>query len=298
MEKCSKISQSQYSIYIDYIVHKMASGFKRGRRGEKRPQSQDSESNLPARKVDENSPVLASFRKFQVELVSRYDKHERLVKCSRDVTIHSKRIIFLLQRVAGADNAEQIFEEAEAKFTEVKEFLKKIVEELVGEDAFMFVRAYSPGLQEYIEALSFYHFLKTGALISYEGVTENLKFSNEAADRLTVSPFDYILGVADLTGELMRLCINSAANGDRDTPFEVCRFMRLIHDAFVSFGNCNRDVASKLRVLKNSLSKVENACYTLQIRGSEIPKHMLVEVLSCGSGLERLGIEREKTENY
>lgn len=265
----------------------MASGFKRGieRQGERKFKKERSEGYSPARKVDENSPIIASFRAFREELVSRYDKHERLVKCGRDVTIHSKRVIFLLQRVAGAEDSEKPFEEAEAKFSEVKDFLKKIAEELVDEDALMFCRAYSPGLQEYIEALSFYHFLKTGSLISYEEVKEDLQFREDAVAHLRVSPLDYILGIADLTGELMRLCINSAASGDRSTPFDVCQFLRLIHDSFVTLGNCDREVAAKLRVMKNSLAKVESACYTLRVRGSEIPKHMMADVLSSASGL-------------
>jgi len=41
----------------------------------------------------------AVFRLFQTELDRRHDKHERLVKLSRDITVASKRIIFSLHRV-------------------------------------------------------------------------------------------------------------------------------------------------------------------------------------------------------
>lgn len=40
------------------------------------------------------------FAVFQQELDTKHDKYERLVKISRDVTIESKRTIFLLHRVA------------------------------------------------------------------------------------------------------------------------------------------------------------------------------------------------------
>lgn len=36
---------------------------------------------------------------FQLELDTKHDKYERLVKMSRDITIESKRTIFLLHRV-------------------------------------------------------------------------------------------------------------------------------------------------------------------------------------------------------
>ena len=196
------------------------------------------------------------------------------------MTIASKRIIFLLQRAGGSDNQELILKEADEKFLEVKGLLKMIASELDGEDSYLFSRAYSPGLQEFIEALSFSHFLRNKTLISYEQVKATFEFSKEGGKDLELNPFDYILGVADLTGELMRLCINSAANGDKETPFEVCRFLRDIHDSFLSFGNVSRDLSSKLRVLKASMNKVEVACYTLKVRGSEIPQFALAEALN------------------
>lgn len=250
---------------------------KRNRRAEKRKAD---DMSPPKRNIDENSPIILSFKNHQRELDSRHDKHERLVKCSRDVTIASKRIIFLLQRFPGCENPEQILKEADEKFLEVKEFLKTIASELEGEDPFLFSRAYSPGVQEYIEALSFSHYLRHKTLISFEQVKASFEFSSDGGNDLDLNPFDYILGVADLTGELMRLCINSAAKGDKNTPFEVCSFLREIHDAFTSFGNVSRDLASKVRVLKTSMQKVETACYTLKVRGSEIPQFALAEALN------------------
>ena len=95
-----------------------------------------------------------------------------------------------------------------------------------------------------------------------------------------VSPVDFMLGLADLTGELMRMAIHNAGTGNPDKPFDHCNFIRTMHNAFVSYGNATRELPRKLYTLKQSLQKVEAACYTLQVRGSEIPKHMLAEVLS------------------
>lgn len=247
---------------------------------EKRGCMQANEDSNPSKKIDENSSVIASFRGYQKVLDSRHDKYERLVKYGRDVTIASKRIIFLLQRAVGAGNLDKIFKEADEKFLGVQDLLKKIASELVGEDPFQFDRAFSPGMQEYIEALSFCHYLRHRTLISFEEVKEMCAFSKEGGKDLEFNPFDYVLGIADLTGELMRLCINSAANGDRNTCFQVCNFLRQLHNTFLSLGNVYRDVSSKVRVMKASLSKVEAACYTLKVRGLEIPQFALAEVLS------------------
>lgn len=63
---------------------------------QKRKHEED-ESKRPANL----SPIQILFKGYQVELDARYDKYERLVKKSRDLTIESKRIIFLLHRVDG-----------------------------------------------------------------------------------------------------------------------------------------------------------------------------------------------------
>ena len=108
---------------------------------------------------------------------------------------------------------------------------------------------------------------------SYSATSEKRQIS------VLVTPLDYVLGIADLTGELMRLAINSIGAGNLDLPFKLCCFIREIHDAFVLIGNRSRELPRKLSVLRQSLHKVEAACYTLQVRGSEIPKHMLADVI-------------------
>ena len=129
---------------------------------------------------------------------------------------------------------------------------------------------------------------KTGTTENNESAPENDKNSKSseinAHERDTVTvhvpPTEYMLGVADLTGEMMRMAITSVGKGDLDLPFELCKFLRVVLDAFVSYGNASRELNRKLWTLKQSVQKVENACYTLQVRGSEIPKHMLADVLT------------------
>ncbi|XP_062980453.1 translin-associated protein X [Elgaria multicarinata webbii] len=248
--------------------------------------------------INLSSPVILSFKSFQLELDTRHDKYERLVKLSRDITIESKRTIFLLHRITSAPNGEEILTESEAKLDAVRQKIKQVAQELMGEDMHQYHRAISPGLQEYVEAVSFQYFIKTRSLISIEGINKQLIFTEEDKDeetklssdllgkqhhtwKLKVTPVDYLLGVADLTGELMRMCINSVGNGDIDTPFELSQFLRQIYDGFSYIGNTGPyEVSKKLYTLKQSLAKVENACYTLKVRGSEIPKHMLADVFS------------------
>jgi predicted translin family RNA/ssDNA-binding protein len=49
---------------------------------------------------------------FQLELDARHDKYERLVKLSRDLTVESKRTIFLLHRITSTPDMEEILTES------------------------------------------------------------------------------------------------------------------------------------------------------------------------------------------
>ncbi|XP_029377250.1 translin-associated protein X [Echeneis naucrates] len=258
-------------------------------------QDRDASANL-------YSPVIAAFKVFQQELDTKHDKYERLVKISRDITIESKRTIFLLHRVTSVPDAEDVLNEAHIKLDGVRQKIGQIAEELRGEDIYQFHRAFTPGIQEYVEAVSFLHYICHRSLISLEEINANLVFmraekvvAKDAAEALPlgtqvltfqVTPSDYLLGVADLTGELMRMCISSVGNGDIDTPFQLSQFLRQIHDGFSYIGNTGPyEVSKKLHTLRQSLGKVEDACYTLRVRGSEIPKHMLADVFSSRTTL-------------
>ncbi|XP_076018534.1 translin-associated protein X isoform X2 [Genypterus blacodes] len=248
------------------------------------------------------SHVSLAFKGFQQELDTKHDKYERLVKSSRDVTIESKRTIFLLHRVTSVSDPEEILKEADVKLEGVRQKIGQIAEELRGEDIYQFHRAFTPGIQEFVEAVSFQHYVRHRTLISLDEINASLVFgkaeNGEPKDSdsdvpmetqvvsFQVTPSDYLLGVADLTGELMRMCISSVGNGDIDTPFQLSQFLRQIHDGFSFIGNTGPyEVSKKLHTLRQSLGKVEDACYTLRVRGSEIPKHMLADVFSSRNTL-------------
>jgi len=93
---------------------------------------------------------------------------------------------------------------------------------------------------------------------------------------LEVGIMDYLLGIADLTGELMRLSINSVASGNHSLCFEICPFMRQLHLMFDSFEYMNDfELSKKITVMKQSLEKIERVCFTIQVRGSEYPRGIL-----------------------
>lgn len=277
------------------------------------------------------------FLEYQEELDTKHDRHERLVKLSRDCTIRSKRVIFLLHRVTGNESSkEKILAEAEEKVTkDILSLLKSIALELMGEDPKRYHSAFSPGLQEFIEALSYLMFLKHGHLVKIEEiqslltfqvqkhklqkdhVDENEDISGSVAKRpcfaeqdqhgwesyeleFPLDPMDYVLGVADLTGELMRLAINSVGCGDRELPYKLLPFMRAVYCGFLSVNPIHREFGRKIVTLKNSLLKVESVCYTLKIRGSEVPEQMLAGMFTSqiGGGLHNNNTANSEIEQF
>lgn len=167
------------------------------------------------------------------------------------------------------------------------------------------------GLQEYIEAVTFHHYLTSNSLPSWSKIQGDLTYTEsdvpregegrsaatredstlvtcatgspdeDSSFKTLVSPVDYILGVADLTGELMRKCINNLGLGNTEGCYHTCTFVREIYKGFLCV-NCTgfKEISRKLVTLRQSLSKMENTCYTIHVRGSEIPKHMLADVIS------------------
>ncbi|KAK7865198.1 hypothetical protein R5R35_003917 [Gryllus longicercus] len=245
-----------------------------------------------------DSNVLKHFASYATELDLKHDKYERIVKFSRDITIESKRIIFFLHSADKENSKHDLLKDADIRLRQLENTLfKSVGEELNGEDPYQFLRAYTSGLQEFVEACTFYQYLKFKKLEGWNCLQQTLKFNidenskegcvNETSAKtcsVLMPPSEYVLGVADLTGELMRNCINCLGSGQFESCMETCAFVKEIYNGFLSVGNSGpKEFSRKLFTLKQSLHKMENACYTICVRGSEIPQNRLVDVLQDAS---------------
>lgn len=96
---------------------------------------------------------------------------------SRDITNMSKKVIFLLHRIALDDDDTSYTRAAKSglsKLREVQDVYASHAHELAGARFWRYQRQVSPGLQEYIEALSFVHYLQYGSLIPFQTVQLSL----------------------------------------------------------------------------------------------------------------------------
>ena len=317
------------STHLVLHLHPVMSQKKKQWQGGSRQKSGKQEQSQSA--PTPTGPYIDMFQEYRKELDEKHDRHERIVKLSRDCTIHSKRIIYTLHRVSGSDASERgkILSEAEDKLrADVLPRLKSIALEMKGLDPQLHHYAYAPGVEEFIEALTYLEYLKTCRLISPEeivrdyltfevepapstkqdgkGTESDVSNIPEAAEvekkdsekeeamaeqttepvetiQFPLDPLDFVLGVADLTGELMRLGINSIGCGEHDRPFDLLPFMRALYCGFHSIGSRSKNMSKKMGILRASLAKVENVCYTLKIRGSEVPKQMLADMFNTSN---------------
>jgi predicted translin family RNA/ssDNA-binding protein len=154
--------------------------------------------------------------------------------------------------------------------------MEAIAPDLAGINAWRYQRQISGGIQEYLEAISFQHYLQSQTLITPTQSSALLPSS------IILTPDDYVLGLFDLIGELMRYAITTIAttgalpkSGDRDILVDL-RSVRACFEALDTTScagtGLGKDVEKKMEVMRQSVEKVETAVYGLIIRGRERPK--------------------------
>ncbi|CAF1829553.1 unnamed protein product [Brassica napus] len=201
-----------------------------------------------ARTMTTESSMKDAFSLYADYLNNFVKTRERVVKASRDITMNSKKVIFQVHRLS-KDNKEEYLEKAGTDLEAVREqHFARLMKELQGTDFWKLRRAYSPGsVQEYVEAATFYKFC--------------------------ISVYVCLLvQLADLTGELMRMAIGSLSDGEVEFAQRICQFVRQIHRELllvVPQMDDSYDMKSKMEVMLQSVIKIENACFSVHVRGSE-----------------------------
>ncbi|KAL5553810.1 hypothetical protein UlMin_041211 [Ulmus minor] len=226
-----------------------------------------------ARTMTTDTPMADAFSKYADYLNDLNEKRERVVKASRDITMNSKKVIFQVHRISN-DNREEVLAKAEKDLEAVSnQHISRLIKELSGSDFWKLRRAYSPGVQEYVEAATFCRFCRTGTLLHLDEINATLlPLSDPSLEPLQINVLDYLLGLADLTGELMRLAIGRISDGDLDFAKKICMFVRDIYrelTLLVPSMDETYDMKSKMEVMLQSVMKIENACFSVHVRGSE-----------------------------
>ncbi len=115
-----------------------------------------------------------------------------------------------------------------------------------------FIQTYKVAMQEYVEAIIFYEFIKHGKVPSQR--------------ELYVSAPDYLSGLCDLTGELMRKANYLAINGKVSEAIRVKELVDKIYEQFLLLDIRDNDLRKKFDSVKYNLQKLEDLVLHMEKR--------------------------------
>ncbi|TKX18405.1 translin family protein [Elsinoe australis] len=262
------------------------------------------------------SPFLPMFENFRKELDEHHDRRERVIKRSRDITAASKKIIFGLQRMRtiGQPLSENVQKTIKPHEDIITTNYAEVAKDLQGLNNYRYSRNITGGNQEYTEALTFQHYLTHGQLITYEECCQKFnalsKPEGSEGEGIKFSLEDYVLGLYDMTGELMRFGITAMATSgelpkvtehpsvegtsqsDQRTVLSDLRSLRAgLESLEAGRGPFAKDAEKKMDVMRASVEKVERALYGLVVRGAERPKGWMPDLDGGGGGKGEVDVE-------
>ena len=180
------------------------------------------------------------FRKIRQEMHGIDTKREEIIQTSREIITVSKQIIYAAQR--------NDLKSAELSIKKIKEGIKKLKKIMIPVDT----NISSVAMQEYVEAISFYEFVK------------NKKIPTKAS--LGVSAEEYLSGLCDLTGELVRKAVYDVIHKKFD---EAAKIKELVHDIYGEFLHLhlrNGELRKKSDSIKWNLKKLEEVMYDISMK--------------------------------
>lgn len=143
------------------------------------------------------------------------------------------------------ESAEKAVKEANERLQKlIKGPIKSVGLELENIPAYLHSRAVTAGLQEFIEARTFCSLMASKVIITWPEVQKEFQYvvKNGDEDERMVTTLlpqtDYMLGIADLTGELMRKAINSISSGDSQECFHACQVVRDLYTGYLGILLC------------------------------------------------------------
>lgn len=173
--------------------------------------------------------------------------------------------------------------------------LTTIAKDLQGINAYRYSKQISGGLQEYVEAVTFQHYLETQSLMSYQEAQANIE-TMTMDQKVILIVDDFILGLFDMVGELMRFAVTvMAMNGElpgkdgRDVLSDLRELRTCLESLEMDQSSWfSLDVSKKMPVMQESVEKVEKALYSLTVRGAERPKGWMPDTDESRGGREEV----------
>lgn len=180
----------------------------------------------------------SEFSEIRKELKDAEEKRELVIRKSRDIIMLSKQVIYAAQR-GNLKRAEELC-------ADIKKEALALPKEYCGTEM------EAVALQEYVEAVCFFEFLKSGKLLTRK--------------ELSVDTENYLLGLCDLTGELVRQAVNAAINKRFGEALKIKDFVSEIYGEFLQFDLRGGQLRNKADSIKWNLKKLEDLALTISVK--------------------------------
>jgi len=181
------------------------------------------------------------FNRIREEMHKLDLRREELIQLSREIITISKQIIYAAQRndMGAADSA----------IKDIKNKVSKLKKIKIHTDT----NIISVAFQEYVEAICFYEFVKSK------------RIPTKAS--LGVSAEDYLSGLCDLTGELVRKAVYDVIHKNYDEAEKIKELVHDIYGEFLKLHLRNGELRKKSDSIKWNLKKLEEVMYDISMRG-------------------------------
>ena len=235
-------------------------------------------------KLENNELILLDkqqFIEFSVFIDRQLDKREAVNRLTREMTLESKKFIYTLQKHAHhnlllddhSDREQRVDYGEQGHLDRLLVIMNRLDSELECErNRTIFQRSISAGLQEMIEALTLHYFIFNNhsnasddqKLISINEMRRRYHF--DEMQWLRVEPVDYLLGICDLTGELMRFAITTIPKHFHNAQ-SIYHLLQQIHRETIAWSHLVTDekqkaeLQSKLQVMQTNCQKVEQSIF-------------------------------------
>ena len=182
---------------------------------------------------------MVNFTKLQKQFHSYDSQREELIKKGRVVLKLSKQLIYSLHRG-------EVAKELLGKIEQEKKALDKLASK---NPKLQFEGSYKVAIQEYVEAVLYHSFLSKGKLVE-----------------LDVAATHYVLGLADLPGELNRRAVYLAGKGEVAKVVAIRNAVDMIYGELLKFDFRENEIRRKVDAVKYDLRKLEDLVLQLKLK--------------------------------
>ncbi|MBU0614787.1 MAG: hypothetical protein KJ601_01735 [Nanoarchaeota archaeon] len=185
---------------------------------------------------------MINFDKVKKALDNSDQEREKQIPISREIVRLSKKIIYSIHRNENTDT----------KLKEIKILLKKLITISKASPKLLYSGPVKIAIQEYVEAVAFDHFVENQKLIAY---------SEEFLDEEY-----YLMGLCDLSGELVRKAIQEGINKNTKLVIKIREVIDELYYKILELDLRNGELRKKSDGIKYDLKKLDDLAFNLSLK--------------------------------